>query len=953
MLLRPLVAYELGEIDASRGHGADEGRRRMQPLRVALRSTESALRPGFIRPDSKGCFATHLVGRLPSSLPPVAARTMREAIVNSLLCSSSAYDASRPTVRLVEPQVRTCGPDEADHLDCDARRRCVPIQDYACVAIPDEAPVGDDAKPYVEVCWARELGVRAQVPRAAYPAELRVVRHSPTTVAYHFVSFEGHTAPTLIAELPAIVVGQLFERRSTDPPPPPRVSHRDRLPRTLRSNRRALPDFLLEALAGFCQQYLRLHVLAALSAPVLTGRAFALDRGEFVSRRASERGQEPLLLCLHVHRTSSVCLCPAHNLPPIAQRASSKGLKGTFTDDSDVVMMIRMCGLEADADRRCPRHRVGCGNGFTTGVCCDGVTVELRCRHFVDGGAAPAGGRGRASQPGVQFRWVRNNMPPYAWETLTAILSSAAAYERALDPPGGVPARPTRPVLAEAEASLAAALKLVDDRRVAAPPEEVPTDDDLLRLDATAMQELMKGELGRIHVQTTAQQRSRAPASHPSHRPRLGVPSGVGTKGKPATPALRRLELYHGALFPAPGQALHPRVFDDGDTASIAPSDAVRSGDPDVDDTASTASGGGPPDKRRRLDPDTLEEFVDVDGIAAARRQLEALAAGELSPKQRERLQFFNEFLQQIVQNFEPRDVDGPREILCRRMLCVYKRKAAIGRLYTSNTKTMPDWSKDQAPRAICLQGAPRELRPFLCARLCRDYDMKNAQPQLLRQVAQQLEWHPPRPPPDLPELEDWCAHREAFIDHVAEVHALPADAERWEDFRKDAVKELVISLIFGGAYEGWLRRRGLDTAPEAPRSPKIVRLQRELAALREAVFTSLRWAPHVAEQRERLRREGKKETDEEIDRSVFALIAQSEEDRILAAMRQAADAQGFQVLSLQFDGFFVREKPGRRLDLADVSMRIARDTGYAMEVVEKPLFSDVWPTLSLVRADA
>ena len=286
-------------------------------------------------------------------------------------------------------------------------------------------------------------------------------------------------------------------------------------------------------------------------------------------------------------------------------------------------------------------------------------------------------------------------------------------------------------------------------------------------------------------------------------------------------------------------------------------------------------------------------------------------------------------------------------------MLCAYKRKAAIGRLYTSNVKTMPDWSKDDAPRAICLQGAPRELRPFLCGRLCRDYDMKNAQPQLLRQVAQQLEWHPPRAPPELPELEDWCAQRDAFIEHVAERHALPADAERWPEYRKDAVKELVISLIFGGAYEGWLRRRGLDTAPEAPRSPKIVRLQRELAALREAVFTSLRWAPHVAEQRARLRREGKKETEEEIDRSVFALIAQSEEDRILAAMRHAADAQGFQILSLQFDGFFVREKPGRRLDLADVSTRIARDTGYSMEVVEKPLFSDVWPTLSLVRAGA
>ena len=352
----------------------------------------------------------------------------------------------------------------------------------------------------------------------------------------------------------------------------------------------------------------------------------------------------------------------------------------------------------------------------------------------------------------------------------------------------------------------------------------------------------MKGELGRIHVQTTAQQRSRAPASHPSHRPRLGVPSGVGTKGKPATPALRRLELYHGALFPAPGQALHPRVFDDGDTASIAPSDAVRSGDPDVDDTASTASGGGPPDKRRRLDPDTLEEFVDVDGIAAARRQLEALAAGELSPKQRERLQFFNEFLQQIVQNFEPRDVDGPREILCRRMLCDRplrtKRKAAIAA--STHRK-----HQDHAARLV----------------------------------------------------EDTATRSSTTLPRSTRSPPTPSGCS------------------------GQAPREGGSTVPEAPRSPKIVRLQRECRP-RGRVLPRLRHA----EQRERLRREGKKETDEEIDRSVFALIAQSEEDRILAAMRQAQ-------LSARMARLLCRVR--RRL----TSPTCRRDRA-GQEIVEKPLTS-------------
>ena len=296
----------------------------------------------------------------------------------------------------------------------------------------------------------------------------------------------------------------------------------------------------------------------------------------------------------------------------------------------------------------------------------------------VDIGAAilstrgPAGGRGRASQPGVQFRWVRNNMPPYV-ETLTAILSSAAAYE-ARSIRRRRPARPTRPVLAEAEASLAAALKLVDDRRVAAPPEEVPTDDDLLRLDATAMQELMKGELGRIRANDRAAAVARSRLTPATGR--AWACPAASEQGQAATPALR-LELYHGALFPAPGQALHPRVFDGGDTAGIAPSDAVRS-DPDVDARRPPR----PAAARRQAPP---PRSGHARGVCRRRRHRRGAAPARGArrrrlAKQRERLQFFNEFLSRL-QNFEPRDVDGPREILCRRMLCVYKRKAAIGRL--------------------------------------------------------------------------------------------------------------------------------------------------------------------------------------------------------------------------------------------------------------------------------
>ena len=46
-----------------------------------------------------------------------------------------------------------------------------------------------------------------------------------------------------------------------------------------------------------------------------------------------------------------------------------------------------------------------------------------------------------------------------------------------------------------------------------------------------------------------------------------------------------------------------------------------------------------------------------------------------------------------------------------------------------------------------------------------------------------------------------------------------------------------------------------------------------------------------------------------------------------------------------------VQHRPERTLDLAAMNARILKDTGYVLEVVEKPLFSASFPTLSLDRA--
>ena len=166
---------------------------------------------------------------------------------------------------------------------------------------------------------------------------------------------------------------------------------------------------------------------------------------------------------------------------------------------------------------------------------------------------------------------------------------------------------------------------------------------------------------------------------------------------------------------------------------------------------------------------------------------------------------------------------------------------------------------------------------------------MKNAQPEMLRQMPRRLSWVDGRTPPTLVELERWCADRPEYIEHVANLHTLPTDEERHYEYRKDTVKELMIRLMFGGQYESWIKdickEFGRVVANE-PRSERVVHLAAELAQLRRDVFESRQWAEFVERDRARLVKEGKKKDADAVDRAVFARIAQKTENEVLTVMR-------------------------------------------------------------------
>ena len=117
------------------------------------------------------------------------------------------------------------------------------------------------------------------------------------------------------------------------------------------------------------------------------------------------------------------------------------------------------------------------------------------------------------------------------------------------------------------------------------------------------------------------------------------------------------------------------------------------------------------------------------------------------------------------------------------------------------------------------------------------------------------------------------------------------------------------------------------------------------------AVFDSQQWAEFVERDRARLVKEGKKKDADAVDRAVFARIAQKTENEVLSVMRAFLKERGWTVLTLCFDGLMVQHRPERVLDLPAMNARILKDTGYVLEIVEKPLFSQSFPVLSLDRA--
>lgn len=195
------------------------------------------------------------------------------------------------------------------------------------------------------------------------------------------------------------------------------------------------------------------------------------------------------------------------------------------------------------------------------------------------------------------------------------------------------------------------------------------------------------------------------------------------------------------------------------------------------------------------------------------------------------------------------------------------------------------------------LEKVNADLRATLCRDVYHDLDIVNAQPAILRTLADKHG----RP---LPQLAYYVDNREAVLEGIASTCGVS---------RAEA-KKSVIAVLYGGT----------STLPELrPLATEVREFSRWLS-------TTDDWAPlwELAPKEER-------------PGSFLSLVLQNEERRCLLAMSAWMEARGWSVDVLAYDGFMVRRREGEAVTadlLEGLQAAVLEKTGYCVTIAEKEM---------------
>ena len=986
------LAYSHGDLDRRMDAERDEGEGRLPAVRAFLRSAQRC----------KGLEGLLSVTATRSICAFLLPRNAEEADGHALMASVLAVaEPSKAKVTLLHPTIKLLTTDEADMLDVDTRLTAVAVRGESRIALPQEPPGEEAPQPRVVVRFPKES------IRGAQKDALMSFERSELGVAMSFRGATGleKTGIQVIGVSPA-QVDPLFKLTV-------RSSGADSIPPVVRAPRRPgeVPEQLQGRLAAIAQDRLRLHVLMCAGVPEGVTRPLVFDTMQtmWINNPNNIQVKPRMQVRATVHSTSSTCLCGAHGKVSMEERFPDV----RFNGKSRVYVGFEMCGkvLQGGAGFTsagdCPvhlQHRETASFGM--GRCLCNVCVVVKCVHDTEEVDPNGGPRTPGQRDGTWFRMIFRN--PAVRKEMAAVLAKIAHFDDKSRPFFTAAKRDVCPSVLEYEADKMdrdLSQRLTEIRQGYRGPSAV----DLLNADRMALATLREGGV-----------RQSARSDRGGREERLerrveGAP--------PLTGEQKALARTHFDLFPSSNASLQlsedfkermARKRKKGSGASVASEgsagsgrsgksarsalpagavgDAAREAEPSAANAVVASEKAGTPSAEQRGQHKPLNgqgaemyEYADPKGLAELKRQLvEYFQDQGLTAEERERTEWFAEYVKAIEEHYGPPTTEGTPGGRCLHPLwCVYKGRYGMGgRLYAEGHSVGPVWNDGTNRKSsVNLAGAPRELKPFLMGAgpegaFGKDIDQKNSQPGIMKQLKDRLTLPEGHEVPTTDELEDWCRDRLGYIQHLAETHSLAADADMYPEYQKDVVKKLVIGLMFGGSYRGWVLNTLKREWDSEPKSPKILKMEEELGKLRSAVFASKEWGPwcgkdtarlqklakeknRVSDRVKKARERGKPQEEieamiaQDIERSVFARVAQSLENDILTSMRQFLQETGWRELSLIYDGLIVAQRPGLDINFKQMSERILKDTGFVMEVCEKPFHdgpAGEWPRLSLVR---
>jgi hypothetical protein len=280
------------------------------------------------------------------------------------------------------------------------------------------------------------------------------------------------------------------------------------------------------------------------------------------------------------------------------------------------------------------------------------------------------------------------------------------------------------------------------------------------------------------------------------------------------------------------------------------------------------------------------------------------------------------------------------------------------GRRYAStgislNVKDMGFAAKeDEKARSISLQGAPKEVRWYLCQKFYHDIDMANCFPTIAIFLGEQYGC-------EFPVLKRYTAtkqDREDMLHEIVEAHELNTRYFTSEEVRNVA-KKLPLMLLHGGTYSAWLHNHELGNHGE--RVQCIKDFAKEMFLLSDYASRSDRSIErtiygnrqHFKDIKDISDNDDKRravDTMSKLERTLISYVLQSYEDILLNIICETAARLGWEVASLQFDGLFVKHRDDANIEdfirqaEAEISTRMRQENGSTISIrlEEKPLYN-------------